>query len=188
MKTTLTVLVVLAILSVAIYLFVSTILVRKSKQSENNESDDKTKDGSNDDDNVVKESECLQEGINYDKETKRLVKEEIKEDKEEEVYVPEHCKMEKYDGHMPNKYFFNIHKYTSSTGKKMYCVVCSAVINDENHRIIVKNSYYPYLGSYTITLMNRIESMFEDDKMSVEEFRKLGSVNFTNVGEIVSSF
>ena len=187
MKTTLTVLVVLAILSVAIYLFVSTILVRKSKQSKDNESDDKTKDGSNDD-NVVKESECLQEGINYDKERKELVKEEIKEDKEEEVYVPEHCKMEKYDGHMPNKYFFNIHKYTSSTGKKMYCVVCSAVINDENHRIIVKNSYYPYLGSYTITLMNRIESMFEDDKMSVEEFRKLGSVNFTNVGEIVSSF
>ena len=187
MKTTLIVLVVLAILSVVIYLFVSTILVRKSEQSKDNVSDDKTKDASNDE-NVVKKSEFLQEGVNYDKERKELVKEEIKEDKEEEVHVPEHCKMEKYDGHMPNKYFFNIHKYTSSTGKKMYCVVCSAVINDENHRIIVKNSYYPYLGSYTIILMNRIESMFEDDKMSVEEFKKLGSVNFTNVGEIVSSF
>ena len=187
MKTTLIVLVVLAILSVVIYLFVSTILVHKSEQSKENVSDDKTKDGSNDE-NVVKKSECLQEGVNYDKERKELVKEEIKEDKEEEVLVPEHCKMEKYDGHMPNKYFFNIHKYTSSTGKKMYCVVCSAVINDENHKIIVKNSYYPYLGSYTITLMNRIESMFEDDKMSIEEFRKLGSVNFTNVGEIVNSF
>ena len=187
MKTTLIILVVLAILSVVIYLFVSAILVRKSEQSKDNVSDDKTKDDSNDE-GVVEGSMCLQEGVNYDKKRKELVKEEIKEDKEEEVHVPEHCKMEKYDGHMPNKYFFNIHKYTSSTGKKMYCVVCSAVINDENHRIIVKNSYYPYLGSYTITLMNRIKSMFEDDKMSVEEFRKLGSVNFTNVGEIVNSF
>ena len=186
MKTTLTVLVVLAILSVAIYLFVSTILVRKSKQSENNESDDKTKDGSNDE-NIVKESECLQEGVNYDKETKRLVKEEIKEDKEEEVNIPEHCKMEKYDEPEPNKYFFNIHKYTSSRGKEMYCVVCSAVINNDNYRIIVKNTYYPYIGSYTSTLTNKIKSIFEDDKMSVEKFLKLGSVNFNNVGGIVDA-
>lgn len=185
MKTTLIVLVVLAILSVAMYLIISTILVRKSKQAKVNDSDDKTKDGCNDD-NIVKEDGCLQEGVNYDKETKELVKkEENKDDKEEEVHIPEHCKMYKYDGHMPNKYFFNIHKYTSKRGKQMYCLVCSAIINDENHRIIVKNSYYPYLGSYTLTVMNKIESMFENKKMSVEEFKKLGSTNFDNLGEIV---
>lgn len=107
---------------------------------------------------------------------------------EEEVHIPEHCKIEKNDEVLPNKYFFNIHKYTSKRGKQMFCVVCSAVINNENYRIIVKNSYYPYLGSYTITLMNKIESMFEDKRMSVEEFIKLGSTNFDNLGEIVTSF
>ena len=188
MKTTLIVLVVLAILSVAMYLIISTILVRKSKQAKVNDSDDKTKDVCNDD-NIVKEDGCLQEGVNYDKETKEIVKkEENKDDKEEEVHIPEHCKIEKNDEVLPNKYFFNIHKYTSKRGKQMFCVVCSAVINNENYRIIVKNSYYPYLGSYSFTLMNKIESMFEDKRMSVEEFIKLGSTNFDNLGEIVTSF
>lgn len=108
---------------------------------------------------------------------------------EPEVNIPEHCKpKEEPVDNLPNKYFFNIHKYTSKRGKQMFCVVCSAVINNENYRIIVKNSYYPYLGSYTLTLMNKIESMFEDKRMNVEEFIKLGSTNFDNLGEIVTSF
>ena len=108
-------------------------------------------------------------------------------DEDIEVHIPEHCKIDKCNEVLPNKYFFNVHKYTSKKGKEMFCVVCSAVINNDNYRIIVKNSYYPYLGSYTLTLINKIESMFEDKRMSVEDFIKLGSTNFVGVGEIVES-
>ena len=69
----------------------------------------------------------------------------------------------------------------------MFCVVCSAIINNKNYRIIVKNSYYPYIKSYTTAIADRIRLMFEDNKMSVEDFMKLGSTNFTGVGEIVES-
>lgn len=104
-----------------------------------------------------------------------------------EVNIPEHCKISKCDEVLSNKYFFNIHKYTSKKDKEMFCVVCSAVINNENYRIIVKNSYYPYIKSYTTTMVDKIRLMFEDDKMSVEDFIKLGSTNFVGVGEIVES-
>lgn len=127
---------------------------------------------------------CLKEGIDYSKE--KEPDENI--NKEEEIHIPEHCRIPKCDEGLPNKYFFNVHKYTSKKGREMFCVVCSAVINNENHRIIVKNSYYPYMTSYTTTIANKIRLMFKNDKMSVEDFIKLGSTNFVGVGDIVESF
>lgn len=109
-------------------------------------------------------------------------------DEDLEVHIPEHCKIDKCNEVLPNKYFFNVHKYTSKKGREMFCVVCSAVINNENYRIIVKNSYYPYIKSYTVTIAEKIRLMFENDKMSVEDFIKLGSTNFVGVGDIVESF
>ena len=109
-------------------------------------------------------------------------------DEDLEVKIPEHCKIDKCTEVLPNKYFFNIHKYTSKKGREMFCVVCSAIINSENYRIIVKNSYYPYIKSYTTTIADKIRLMFENDKMSVEDFIKLGSTNFVGVGDIVESF
>lgn len=130
---------------------------------------------------------CLQEGIDYTKKSEKVV-EETEETEEEEVYIPEHCRIPKQAEEVfPNKYFFNVHKYTSKKGREMFCVVCSAIINNDNYRIIVKNSYYPYIKSYTTAIADRIRLMFEDDKMSVEEFMKLGSTNFVGVGEIVES-
>lgn len=126
---------------------------------------------------------CLQEGTDYSKE-----KESDEDINEEEVHIPEHCRIPKCDEVLPNKYFFNVHKYTSKKGREMFCVVCSAVINNSNYRIIVKNSYYPYIKSYTTTIADKIRLMFENDKMSVEDFIKLGSTNFVGVGEIVESF
>lgn len=126
---------------------------------------------------------CLQEGVDYSKE-----KESDENINEEEIHIPEHCRFPKCDEVLSNKYFFNVHEYTSKKGRKMFCVVCSAVINNENHRIIVKNSYYPYMTSYTTTIANKIRLMFKNDKMSVEDFIKLGSTNFVGVGDIVESF
>ena len=51
-----------------------------------------------------------------------------------EVHIPEHCKINKCNEVLPNKYFFNIHKYTSKKGREMFCIVCSAVINNENYK------------------------------------------------------
>ena len=124
---------------------------------------------------------CLQEGTDYSKKSEEV--------EEEEVHIPEHCKIPKdtYED-LPNKYFFNVHEYVSKKGKQMFCVVCSAVIKCKNYKIVVKNSYYPYLGSYTFKLADKIKSMFKNDKMSIEEFMKLGSSNFNNVGKIVEDF
>lgn len=180
MKTFLIVVAILALLGVVIFL-----LIRKPEKVIDDDSIIKPGNDYDIDKGFVENHQgdkpqdgCLQES--KEKETK--------EDKAIEVHIPEHCRIPKCDEVLPNKYFFNIHKYTSKKGKEMFCVICSAVINNENYRIIVKNSYYPYLGSYTLTLMNKIKSMFEDKKMSVEEFLKLGSVNFTNLGEIVTNF
>lgn len=168
MKTFLIVLAILILLGIVIFL-----LIRKPEKVI-------------DDDSIVKpdcpEDACLQEGIDYSKE-----KESDENINEEEVHIPEHCRIPKCDEILPNRYFFNIHKYTSKKGREMFCIVCSAVINYENYRIVVKNSYYPYIKSYTTTMVDKIRLMFEDDKMSVEEFMKLGSTNFVGVGEIVES-
>lgn len=127
----------------------------------------------------------LQEGIDYNKEKESDENNNTVEEEDVEVHIPEHCKLDKCDEVLPNKYFFNIHEYTSKKGREMCCVVCSAVINNENYKIVVKNSYYPYITSYTKNVAKRIIKEFENDKLTVEEFMKLGSSNFTNVGSIV---
>ena len=134
MKTTLIVLAILILLGIVIFL-----LIRKPEKVDDNSivipnSDSVTKPGSDAD-----------------------IDEDI------EVHIPEHCKIDKCDEVLPNKYFFNVHKYTSKKGKEMFCVVCSAVINNDNYRIIVKNSYYPYIKSYTIAIADRIRLMFENE-------------------------
>lgn len=197
MKTFLIVLAILILLGIVIFLLIrkpekviddnsivipnSDSIAEPGSDSDIDESFIKTKSDIQDADNNGEA--CLQEGVDYSEE-----KESDENINEEEVHIPEHCRIPKCDEALPNKYFFNVHEYTSKKGRKMFCVVCSAVINNENYRIIVKNSYYPYLGSYTSTLMKKIESMFEDKRMSVEEFLKLGSVNFNNLGQFVITF
>lgn len=175
MKTFLIVLVILALLGITIFL-----LVRKPEKVIDDDSIVKPDDS--DDVCLQDDDVCLQEEIDYSKE-----KESDEVINEEEVHIPEHCKIDKCDEVLPNKYFFNIHKYTSKKGREMFCIVCSAVINNENYRIVVKNSYYPYIKSYTTTMVDKIRLMFEDNKMSVEDFIKFGSTNFVGVGEIVES-
>lgn len=106
---------------------------------------------------------------------------------EPEVNIPEHCKPQEdpFDT-LLNKYFFNIHKYTTAKNRTIYCVVCNAVINGKNYKIIVRNSFYPYIRSYTKNLCIAIASKYSDT-MSVEEFLKTGSTKFDRVGEIVYS-
>ena len=125
---------------------------------------------------------CLQEGIDYSKKS-----EKVTEETEEEVHIPEHCRIPKeVDEVLPNKYFFNIHKYTSKKGRNIYCVVCNAVIKSHNYRVVVENSYYPYVGSYTRKAANTIASKYTEN-MTPEEFLKTGSTNFERVGEIVDT-
>lgn len=128
---------------------------------------------------------CLQEGVDYSKESEKVVEET--EETEEEVHIPEHCKpQEDPVDNLPNKYFFNIHKYTTARNRPIYCVVCSALIKGHNYRTIVRNSFYPYIGSYTKTLCSKIVSKYSDS-MTVEEFLKTGSNKFDRVGKIVDS-
>lgn len=125
---------------------------------------------------------CLQEGIDYTKEPEKVV-----EETEEEVYIPEHCKPKEDPFEtLLNKYFFNIHKYTTAKNRIIYCVVCNAVINGKNYKVIVANSYYPYIGSYTKNLCAKIASKYTDT-MTVEEFLKTGSTKFDRVGVIIDS-
>lgn len=186
MKTFLIVLVILILLGIAIFL-----LMRKPERVIDDNSIAIPDSGSVEEHSkpdVQEKDARLAKGIDYTEKTKDSDENNNAVEKEdEEVHIPEHCKIDKCDEVLPNKYFFNVHKYTSKKGREMFCVVCSAVINNENYRIIVKNTYYPYLKSYTITVADNIRLMFENDKMSVEEFTKLGSTNFVGVGEIVES-
>ena len=180
MKTFLIVLAILALLGIVIFL-----LIRKPEKVIDDDSIVKPGNDYDIDKGFVENHQgdkpqdgCLQES--KEKETE--------EDKAIEVHIPEHCRIPKQDEEiLPNKYFFNVHKYTSKKGREMFCVVCSTIINNKNYRIIVKNSYYPYIKSYTTAIADRIRLMFENDKMSVEDFIKLGSTNFVGVGEIVES-
>jgi len=187
MKTTLIVLAILVLLGIVIFL-----LIRKPEKVIDDDSIVKPDDADIDKGFVENhQDDKPQDGCLQESKEKEIDEEEINEVKipDDEVNIPEHCRIPKEaDEVLPNKYFFNVHKYTSKKGREMFCVVCSAVINNENYRIIVKNSYYPYIKSYTTTLADKIRLMFENDKMSVEEFMKLGSTNFTGVGEIVESF
>lgn len=199
MKTTLIVFAILVLLGIVIFL-----LIRKPEKVIDDDSIVKPADADIDK-NVIKTDKfdildvdnnnngeaCLQQGLDCSKESEKVAEEEIDEIKipDDEVNIPEHCRIPKQDEEiLPNKYFFNVHKYTSKKGREMFCVVCSAIINNKNYRIIVKNSYYPYIKSYTTTVADKIRLIFENDKMSVEEFMKLGSTNFVGVGEIVESF
>lgn len=199
MKITLIVLAILILLGIVIFL-----LIRKPEKVNDNSivvpnSDSVTEPGSDADidESFAKENHkpdvqendaCLAKGIDYSEKMKDSDENNNAVEEEDiEVHIPEHCKLDKCDEVLPNKYFFNIHKYTSKKGREMFCVVCSAVINNDNYRIIVKNSYYPYIKSYTIAIADRIRLMFENNNMTVDEFMKLGSTNFIGVGEIVES-
>ena len=179
MKTFLIVLAILALLGIVIFL-----LIRKPERVIDDDSIIKPGNDYDIDKGFVENHQCdkPQDGCLQESKEK-----ESEEDKAIEVNIPEHCRIPKCNEVLPNKYIFNIHKYTSKKGREMFCVVCSAVINNENYRIIVKNSYYPYIKSYTTTIADKIRLMFENDKMSVEDFIKLGSTNFVGVGDIVES-
>ena len=84
-----------------------------------------------------------------------------------------------------NKYFFNIHKYTSLKGNEGFCVICSAVIKLHTYHIVCINSFYPYIKSYTEKAIKCIKTPFAYEHMTVEEFKQKGSSNFERVGEYV---
>ncbi len=108
------------------------------------------------------------------------------DDNNEEVVIPEHCKIKDEIEDMPNKYFYNIHKYTSVRGKYMYCVVVSAIIKGRNYRIICPFGFYPYLNSYTDKVKTKIKSMFNEE-LTAEEFLKMGCDKNNNLGIRVQS-
>ena len=172
MKTFLIVLVILLLLGVTIFL-----LMRKPKK-------------------VIDDDLFVKPGADYDVDKEKEVdKEEINEEEEinevkvpeDEVSIPEHCRIPKDPlDNLPNKYFFNIHEYTSSKGNKIYCIVCSAVIKSLNYRIIVPGSFYPYTSSYTEKVKTKIKSMF-NDCMTSEEFLGLDCGKHTSIGHLVKS-
>ena len=185
MKTALIVLAILALLGIVIFLLIckpekvidddSVIKPSDADIDKHQFSEETHKSGDSED-------ACLQEGIDYTKEPEKVV-----EETEEEVHIPEHCKhQEDPFENMLNKYFFNIHRYTTAKNRPIFCVVCNAVINGKNYKIIVSNSFYPYIGSYTKNLCAKIVSKYTD-VMTVEEFLKTGSTKFDRVGEIVDS-
>lgn len=185
MKTTLIVFAILILLGIVIFL-----LIRKPEKVIDDDAIVKPADADIDKHQFSEETHksgdsedaCLQQGIDYTKEPEKVV-----EETEEEVYIPEHCRIPKEpDEVLPNKYFFNIHKYTTAKNRIIYCVVCNAVINGKNYKVIVVNSYYPYIGSYTKNLCAKIVSKYTDT-MTVEEFLKTGSTKFDRVGVIIDS-
>lgn len=195
MKTFLIVLAILVLLGIVIFLLIhkpekviddnsvvipnSDSVTKPGSDSDIDESFIKTESDVQDVDN--NEEACLQEGIDYSEESEKVVEET------EEVHIPEHCKIPKEtEENLPNKYFFNIHKYTTAKNRTIYCVVCSALIKGHNYRTIVRNSFYPYMGSYTKTLCSKIVSKYSDT-MTVEEFLKTGSNKFDRVGKIVDT-
>ena len=197
MKTTLIVFAILILLGIVIFLLIrkpekviddNSIVIPNSDSVEEHGPDSDIDESSIETDksdiqDVDNNGEaCLQEGIDYTKEPEKVV-----EETEEEVYIPEHCRIHKEpDEVLPNKYFFNIHKYTTAKNRIIYCVVCKAVIKGKNYKVIVTNSYYPYIGSYTKNLCAKIASKYTDN-MTVEEFLKTGSTKFDRVGVIIDS-
>lgn len=193
MKTTLIVFAILILLGIVIFL-----LIRKPEKVIDDDAIVKPADADIDKNFIKSDVQdvdnngeaCLQEGIDYTKEPEKVVEEteeKVVEETEEEVHIPEHCRIPKEpDEVLPNKYFFNIHRYTTARNRPIYCVVCSAVIQGHNYRVIVRNSFYPYIGSYTKNLSAKIVSKYTD-AMTVEEFLKTGSTKFDRVGVIIDS-
>lgn len=163
MKTLLIVFAILALLGMIMF-----ILIHEHKQT--NEETSKPDSDAAEAETVVPEETSKPEDI-----------------EEPEVVIPEHCKpQEDPVDNLPNKYFFNIHKYTTARNRTIYCVVCNAVIKGHNYRIIIRNSFYPYIGSYTKTLCSKIVSKYSDT-MTAEEFLKTGSTKFDRVGKVVDA-
>ena len=177
MKTFLIVLVILLLFGVTIFL-----LMRKPERVIDD--DLFVKPGADYDiDKIYCESDKVED------EEKEVDKEEINEVKvpDDEVNIPEHCRIPSDPlDNLSNKYFFNIHEYTSSKGNKIYCVICSAVIKSLNYRIIVPGSFYPYSSSYTDKVKTKIKSMFTDC-MTSEEFLKLDCGKHTSIGHLIKS-
>ena len=86
---------------------------------------------------------------------------------------------------MMNKYFFYIHKYSTARNRLMFCIVCSALINGKNYKIIVNRSFYPYVTSYTQNVLDKLVEKYTP-YMTVEEFLKTGSTKFDRVGNSIS--
>ena len=177
MKTFLIVLVILLLFGVTIFL-----LMRKPERVIDD--DLFVKPGADYD---IDKNNC--ESDKVEDEEKEVDKEEINEVKvpDDEVNIPEHCRIPSDPlDNLSNKYFFNIHEYTSSKGNKIYCVICSAVIKSLNYRIIVPGSFYPYSSSYTDKVKTKIKSMFTDC-MTSEEFLKLDCGKHTSIGHLIKS-
>ena len=204
MKTFLTILIIFALLVFAIF-----VLLRRSKNdnelddndaeydhcpgSDNNPCGIEVDDTPNEEE-VVEEPAVPEEPAEHaepitdnELDDGKVVEEPDAVETEEEEISFQGCKdKEEKEINITNKYFFNVHKYTTVRNRTMYCVVCSAVIKGHNYKIIVANSFYPYRGSYTKTLWRTIVSKYSDN-MTVEEFLKTGSTKFNRVGEIVDS-
>ena len=202
MKTFLTILIIFALLVFAIF-----VLLRRSKND--NELDDNDaeydhcpgSDGSScvieepDEEEVVEEPAVPEEPAepaepitDSELDDGKVDEEPDAVETEEEEISFQSCKdKEEKDINITNKYFFHIHKYTTARNRLIYCIVTNAVIKGKNYEVIVNRSFYPYIKSYTTTIADKIRLMFENDKMSVEDFIKLGSTNFIGVGEIIES-
>ena len=173
MKTILIVLAIVALLGMVVF-----ILIREHKNA-----DEEISKPDSDVPEVPEEPEEVEIAVPEDTDEP-----EPEFEQEPEVNIPEHCKpKEEPVDNLPNKYFFNIHKYTTVRHRSIFCVVCNAVIKGNNYKVIVANSFYPYIGSYTKTLRSYIVSKYTSN-MTVEEFLKTGSTKFERVGEIVESF
>ena len=178
MKTLLIVLAILVLLGMVVF-----ILIHEHKKVEEVSKPDSDAPENTDEPEEEVEVEIAVPADNDEPETEA----ESELETESEVIIPEHCKPgEDPVDNLPNKYFFNIHKYISIRNRSMFCVVCSAVIKGNNYRVVVKNSYYPYLLSYTKKVIDGIVLKYKHD-MALEEFLKTGSTNFNRVGEIVES-
>ena len=184
MKTLLIVLAIVALLGMVVF-----ILIREQKDVD--EKVPQPDSDATEEPEVPKVPEVPEE-LEKEVETEVAVPEDTDEpepdaEPEPEVNIPEHCKpQEEPVDNLPNKYFFNVHKYTTARHRSMFCVVCNAVIKGNNYKVIVANSFYPYIGSYTKSLCTYIASKYSPN-MTVDEFFKTGSTKFDRVGAIVDS-
>lgn len=177
MKTLLIVLAIVALLGMVVF-----ILLREHKSV-----DEEISQPDSDAPEVSEEDEAEVEVAVPEDTDEPEAEPEAEPEQEPEVNIPEHCKpQENPVDTLPNKYFFNVHKYTTAKHRSMFCVVCNAVIKGNNYKVIVANSFYPYRGSYTKTLWATIIYKYSNT-MTVEEFLKTGSTKFDRVGEIVDS-
>lgn len=200
MKTFLTILIIFALLVFAIF-----VLLRRSKND--NELDDNDADydhclgsdnkpcGVEEPDDTLVEEEVVEEPAVPEEPAEPATDSELDDGKvveepdalegEEEISFKGCKDKEEKDIDMMNKYFFYIHKYTTARNRLMFCVVCSALIKGKNYKIIVSNSFYPYVTSYTQNVLDKLVEKYTP-YMTVEEFFKTGSTKFDRVGDSIS--